>query len=412
MSSDGKFDKRGTGRRIDALGKPIVSIVEQQKFALVPPPHPDVEPNTPSLEPAESLEAELTRVGEHLPKLKPYNPKLIGRGGNSAVFEVTGHPEVIVKVDYKQLVWIARNRPRLIKQKIDPRELEELKDYASREQSRFNQYSGYFEKDAVLKTRFTIGTVPFTPRLFEFISRAPMPPLDLKVSTPILVTASVQVQEKLPAEANGSDSYSFTSGYLERDPHLTEAELRAIDRVLFDEKNPNEDEAMNYFMAIDRRDGEPKWREIVSSMIIDSQLNKVVKDFVERVLKYVHETGEMPDFAGSDNFVLFQQNHRWKIVAVDPLAGERVLLGLEKALFNIANRSTEQDDDNRIMNGLCGARFINALAIICHSDGRIRFDQPISAFTHQIITMGRRILKVQVDPVLGLAETVPKPRDD
>jgi hypothetical protein len=113
--------------------------------------------------------------------------------------------------------------------------------------------------------------------------------------------------------------------------------------------------------------------QVIHEMQRNPSLRTSMEDFVRRSIRFCSDTGELLDFAGSDNISVVWRNNRAQIALVDPLFPARDgVRGLQDALHNyFAHDICRKPNAARIKNGLLCTRTLNWLAESLEMDDRL-----------------------------------------
>lgn len=278
----------------------------------------------------EGVARELGKIENEL-MLDQYHPQYLAHGGEHIIFSIPGHPNSVIKVQRNLLA-------RLIYEKLkaglpidsEPEDFEQQKDEFLKKERQVNRdLKKYFGK-AVLGERPYHLKVPVTKALMNETEFQPI--AKRMPEGTVQVSALVRIQEKAPQEATDENAKGPNVNYLEGDvlDSTGMKNYEDLNSVLLDNRGELPEEIP---MNMGKRT-----HELIDLTKEDQELRQVVKDFVERVITYTEDTGEVIDIGGKDNVSFFKKDGKWQYLLIDAkyperqvfLAGQEVLKKFEK----------------------------------------------------------------------------------
>lgn len=285
-----------------------------------------------------------------------YQPKFLAKGGEHIVYEVSGHPDVVVKVStgpLKRVIdWNAEHG-----QPIDslPAELESrASEYLKEETARYQLLKNYFGADHVPSQKEFLVKVPITQEILNALYEGNPPATTNEVWSVVMIQKRVEV-------LNDPERLTIVAGYAENDEVSKDLYDEATEHFVFG-KNPEEKIEKGKFLELQSHSDLKALLEKTES---DERLKELLKELVEKIISYTEETGEIFDLAGQDNIVLSQKDGKWTYVLVDTrYPGESNMV--EKAKIALLKLSVDSEidehDKNVLLNIFNFVRTINGLA--------------------------------------------------
>lgn len=293
------------------------------------------------------------------PIVQKYQPKFLARGGEHVIYDIPGHPDIVVKVETETMRKIQSNNVEkgLPLGGMDPELLPHVTEFMQTYKERQRMLVEHFGREHTLSVRQALMKVPVTEQLLTALHDG-VPPVgtgDIKEAWAI-----VRVQKRAQ-ECVDPTHVTVMSGYAENrhtDPdaykHVTDALVECDPDAKFTDE---EYRSLLY----------KPMPELLDTLAQDPALAATLKDFVERTIEYAKATGEMLDLAGRDNVTVFKKDDSWNYRLVDALYpgdGTQTLDAASAAITKAANGEVLHDGEmSVILNAINFARTINGLAL-------------------------------------------------
>ena len=362
-----------------------------------------------------------------------YAVNTVGDGESNIVFKVNNHPGVVVKVPYKEIIKQFREESARLKggadnslelelalehrTKIKKEQLAKLKSALT---------TAGLPKGIVPRSHFLWGTIPVNQTLInQTRSSRSHQPIDITEPGTIIRTI-LEIQTALPEAAlNEEMSVDLRFDYVESFPSVTPALYQDFNRVLVDGDGdllttPVYREkiraiALGYLHLEHQVRPDSDWKRILD--MIDphskSQRNKQVmalfSEFVSASIALAKE-GELLDFGGSNNVILYSENDQWKLIIPDPFAGCQLFYQANLIANNLHLTSiTDSKSALGLFNPLNTIRLVNALAIVLELPDRIRLANPIAPYSEEILAYVREKRFPKTKPTSAVTQPANQP---
>jgi len=284
-----------------------------------------------------------------------YSPVFLGKGGENLVYEVPGRGVVIkarVEPIRKILLYnFSQNLP------LDtfPSEIHERSaDYLRKEAARYNQLKKYFGPEHVIIQREYVMKIPMTEDILRFIFDGNPPG---KVSE---VFTIVTVQKRLKA-IEDPNRLGIMSGYAENNNVPSEIYQQITSHLIFG-KNLDEKLEREHLLQIQSSES---LRILLESIDSDGLLRECLQELITKVITFTTETGEILDFAGEDNIVIYKnENGKWNYSLVDCRYPRTKMVEETKTILTKLSRGEkiEKGEKNTLKNVFNFVRTVNGLA--------------------------------------------------
>lgn len=321
------------------------------------------EPNIPKIEQAETpqeisaeqkVDYELDKVEHEL--VSKYQPKFLAKGGEHIVYEVPGHPDIVVKVStglLKRVIdWNAEHGQPIdsLPAEIEPRAREYLKEEAAR----YQQLKKYFGADHVPSQKEFLVKIPVTENILNALYEGNPP------ATTNEAWSVVMVQKRVEALSD-PERLAIVAGYAENSEVSEDLYRHATEHFVLG-KNPEEKMEKDKFLEIQSHND---LKALLEKSEGDENLRESLKELIEKIITYTEETGEIFDLAGQDNIVLSQKDGKWTYSLIDTrYPGESKMV--EKAKIALLKLSVGNEiyehEKNVLLNIFNFVRTVNGLA--------------------------------------------------
>jgi hypothetical protein len=285
-----------------------------------------------------------------------YQPKFLAKGGEHIVYEVPGHPDIVVKLEtglLKEIIeWnLERGQP------IDslPAELKpRVSEYLEQEAACHQQLKRYFGVDHVPGLKEFLVKIPITRNILNALYEGNPPAATDKV------WGVVMIQKRAEA-LNDPNRLVVLSGYVEDGKAPEDLDNEATRHFVFG-KSPEERIEKEKLFKIKSHGN---LRVFLEKLESDEDLRELLKELVEKIITYTEETGEILDLAGQDNVVLFQKDGKWTYELVDASfsGGNKMFKKTKTTLLKFSDGSEIGEQEKHILlNVFCFIWTVNGLA--------------------------------------------------
>lgn len=292
-------------------------------------------------------------------------PKFLAAGGERLVYEIPGHPAVVVKVAIRPLektiaLNAARGRPLdALPAEWKRRAAKDLRG----EVARRRRLIARFGAEQVPAQRDLLAKVPVCGRMARALRKDGPPP-------PKEAWTVVSVQKRVAALAD-PQRLRIAAGYAEHGPVPEALYVRATEHLVF---------GMHPAERIDRRrflqiQSHPDLKALLAKAGRDGGLRRAIREWAERTIAHVAATGELFDLAGKDNIVFFRRGGAWTCALVDVRdpGAPGSLARVRNLLFKLAGRrEIGAREAVALLNLFNFVRTVNGLAELTGSRERIR----------------------------------------
>jgi hypothetical protein len=293
-----------------------------------------------------------------------YNPRYIGQGSESIVFEIPSHPEIVAKGSIHS---IRSNIDSALRYNLNPQDLSPITENFFREKikndaKRFSVMKAYFGSENVANQKKFLIRVPINNEILNHLYEG-NPPLQINE------TWAVVTFQRLIEEFGIRDRLSLVSGYSEFQEVSNELYKEITDRLIFgvESEEPLDE---NKFLDVQKS---PALRELLEKSKTDEELRSLLKDLIAKSIIYTNETGEILDLAGTDNIVISKLKGKWTFKIVDGMyPGSDMISNVRVALSKLSSQEElGQHHINCILNVINYTRTINGMAEILGLKSRI-----------------------------------------
>jgi hypothetical protein len=324
-------------------------------------PEPAGQPETDGTAPEKESARELYDLAKAVDNdlVKKYQPKFLARGGEHIIYEIPGHPDIVVKVEAAVMAKIQNHNAEhgLPLDAMDPDVLPHAQEVVRANQERYKQMKKHFGSEHILGMKQSLVKIPVTESIVNQLHSEPIAGAkEAKESWAI-----VRVQKRAPEFAD-PDRQTVVAGYMEnRNPN---PEIYARVTRALAEGDPNADYTPEEFRALLPK----QFKGLLEKADGDEQLSAVLRDFVEKTMAYVEDTGELLDLAGDDNVTVFQKDGKWNYRLVDALYPTgaspypKRMLDTARESVAAAARGEDAGQKNLVYNTINFLRVLNGMA--------------------------------------------------
>lgn len=254
-------------------------------------------------------------------KVRLYNPRYLDRGGDHLVYELEGHPNIVVKASTYKIVDILSSTTSDDPTKL-PKELElQLMEDIRVKNLQAKRLYSYFKADTILPERRCLTTVPITKRIIEELFstdwKSRIPPPGYENLKEVLTIVIVQ---KKSEKVSLSEVASFHFGGLLEEMGVEASIVHRLNSCLLTGKVMSE-EVLKEFLETTNKKGKSNLSMICSLLKEDGEFKIVFEDMIGRIIKFTNETGNILALAGRNNLAFFRDSvsGHWSYHLVDVL---------------------------------------------------------------------------------------------
>lgn len=305
------------------------------------------------------------------PLLEKYRPTFIGSGGNSIVYTIEGHPDIVAKLNFNELLadhekaHIESHQP--ASDTLDTTIINELQKSFASEQQRNAALKKYFGKEHMVPARSYIVKLPISARILQQLYYNDMEASALDDVSEVWTV--VNIQKKVAAIAEGSH-LSMESGYAELND---ENELLAhVDTTLYKTVTQNmlhpntqpviDVDVVKQFLKTQH----PTITRLLEESEHDKHIQDICREIVRKAITYTKETGEILDLFGPDNLVISNNQNIIEYVLPDVVFfTDNMVAETQSSIRTLIEKGEISFEDTlNILNGVNYVRFINSLSHI------------------------------------------------
>ena len=234
--------------------------------------------------------------------IEHYQPRFLGMGGDHLVYEVGGHPDVVIKASTYYIKDILLG--------------EKTKDLVATEilikNDQIRELRAFWGKKHTVPERRYLMRVPISKDLLDEIFKNDwlrrVPPNGYESLKE--VWTSVIVQEKVP-EINNPEHKSFSFG------GFVEDELENIDQVQYEKLNHTfithetvlNEEDLNLFFNLQDSPKTHHLKDLIKQAESDNELKEMLKKFVLQAIDFAIKTGNILALAGENNVIFYKKDN-------------------------------------------------------------------------------------------------------
>jgi hypothetical protein len=330
------------------------------------------------------------------PTILKYKPNFLGSGGEHVVYEVQGHPDVVVKARKDFLKKFVKLNIDLMKKGMSVKDNlaeyqtnERVLQYLKNQRERYKSLRSHFGDSHVPKQKEFVVKVPVTKEILVEIFDGNLDEITPYIDTQDPIQKSLEVitiamvQERVE-ELNNPDKISFNFKYAEK-KDLSENNEDGLDpesyflltkglvfgSVSIGDPNTTHEKLSSAFLEVQSTEEIDKLLELGKD---DEDLREVLSSLVDKIISFSKESGEILDLAGEDNTILFKKDGKWDFILVDArYPGVSILLPKAKEIIRKLSLMITIDPQelNDLVNVLNFVRTINGLALILGLPSRI-----------------------------------------
>lgn len=339
--------------------------------------------DAPAHEDPEDAEVfDLLRFAEH-PLVVRYRPTYLGHGGEHIVYEVPGHPNVVVKGNVQAMLlileWNADHG--LPHDAMDAELRAQVEEHIAESRARAQKLTEHFGAAHVPRMREVLIRVPVTGDMLGAVRGEALPPHAAHIREAWDI---VRIQRRA-REFDDPACASLVAGYMEQEPHLDAQQYGRCTRALVDGDATAlcTPEDVRAIIAAPTRD-------LLARAEHDDALRDTLRDFIVRAVRYVQATGAILDLAGTGNVTVFPHHGGWSYRLVDalyPAPGEIVVFAQDAILRAARGEVLDERDTNIVYNAVNFARTVNALARVLGVADRIDLVPPAARSKVDYLTL-------------------------
>ena|SRR3989344_1895896 len=317
--------------------------------------------------------------------IEKYHPRFLAKGGEHVVYDVEGHPDVVVKVNVYDLknaidgiVYQNTSNHEAANETTDETDATLSEEYQGtvfdlegkmktdiadciKKQKRLAEYFG---KKHVLSQRRVVVEIPLTEAIVKEIYHNRPPSVAIEK-----VRAIITVQRRVHEVAD-PEHLAVISGYAEYGDVPQKAYDKATWHLVFG-KNPEQKLSQQELLKVQSMED---FKKLIKESEGDEGLREVLIDFVTRSIAYLKETGEILDLAGQDNVIFYREGTKgkdgkekgkWTYRLIDALYTSpfKMIVETKKVLSTLfSEKNIGASGKNVLLNSFNCIRTINGLA--------------------------------------------------
>jgi len=314
-----------------------------------------------------------------------YMPHFLAEGGENIVYEIPGHPDIVLKGSKKVLYDI------LSDPKGETHALNEAKNRIDRERMLQGKLREHFGAEHLLRQKQFLMKVPVTREILahteqnylRFFHRT-IPQNRREAWTYVTIQKK---QELKKGSYENPKAENINPQELGRN---SITELSSMDASFFDPRVRKDFEEVSEGLLRGERAqriSEADFSKLIGSRPLnrllhrmrgDEGLREAVKSFVENCVHFAEDTGEIIDFVGKDNIVFLKEDGRWTYKLLDPLFPfyDHVLEDARKIFVETKGEGIhdmDTDKSNKLTQAFVFVRLINGLAVASGAEASLDF---------------------------------------
>jgi len=335
--------------------------------------------------PERSLEQKLGFADVERALSEKYMPHFLAEGGENIVYEIPGHPDIVLKGSKKVLYDI------LSDPKGETHALNEAKNRIDRERMLQGKLREHFGAEHLLRQKQFLMKVPVTREILahteqnylRFFHRT-IPQNRREAWTYVTIQKK---QELKKGSYENPKAENINPQELGRN---SITELSSMDASFFDPRVRKDFEEVSEGLLRGERAqriSEADFSKLIGSRPLnrllhrmrgDEGLREAVKSFVENCVHFAEDTGEIIDFVGKDNIVFLKEDDRWTYKLLDPLFPfyDHVLEDARKIFVETKGEGIhdmDTDKSNKLTQAFVFVRLINGLAVASGAEASLDF---------------------------------------
>jgi len=335
--------------------------------------------------PERSLEQKLGFADVERALSEKYMPHFLAEGGENIVYEIPGHPDIVLKGSKKVLYDI------LSDPKGETHALNEAKNRIDRERMLQGKLREHFGAEHLLRQKQFLMKVPVTREILahteqnylRFFHRT-IPQNRREAWTYVTIQKK---QELKKGSYENPKAENINPQELGRN---SITELSSMDASFFDPRVRKDFEEVSEGLLRGERAqriSEADFSKLIGSRPLnrllhrmrgDEGLREAVKSFVENCVHFAEDTGEIIDFVGKDNIVFLKEDDSWTYKLLDPLFPfyDHVLEDARKIFVETKGEGIhdmDTDKSNKLTQAFVFVRLINGLAVASGAEASLDF---------------------------------------
>ena len=335
--------------------------------------------------PDRSLEQKLGFADAEHALSEKYMPHFLAEGGENIVYEVPGHPDIVLKGSKKVLYDI------LSDPKGETHALNEAKNRIDRERMLQGKLREHFGAEHLLRQKQFLMKVPVTREILAHAERNYLPfyrrtiPQNKREAWTYVTIQKKQELKKGSYEnpkAENINPQKLARNSITELSSTSPSFFNPRAREDFEEVSENllRGERAQHISGADFSElvGSRPLNRLLHRMKGDDGLREAVKNFVENCVHFAEDTGEIIDFVGEDNIVFFKKDGRWTYKLLDPLFPfyDHVLEDARKIFVETKGEGIHEmdtDKSNKLTQVFVFVRMVNGLAVASGAGASLDF---------------------------------------
>ncbi len=326
---------------------------------------------TETTELEESAEAgSFSFTGLEHPTLAKYQPVFMAAGGEHVVYEIPGHPDIVVKAELHPTIHQIRQNAR---QGLPLDHITEMHKLLAR---------AYLQEQTLVQQKMvTAFGREHLPQQKAFLKKVPVSEAILKAAKmpkeypgPREVWSMIKVQKREKELAD--DHFTLTFEYAEGRTEDPELYRRATKALVWGEESDEEIEVEGRDYYLQAQDQGELFKLLYDSED-DVELREQLAEFTQKAIAYTQNTGEILDLAGEDNVAFVKKGGHWTYRLIDAAAYGKYAESSQLSLRKLAQgKELSEEEAFGLYNTVNYVRTINGTALFLGLPDRIKIIPP------------------------------------
>lgn len=251
-------------------------------------------------------------------KIKLYNPKYLDKGGDHLVYEIEGHPNIVVKAStYKIKDILSVNPAGGVGHSLE----DEISEEISEKNKKDRNLKKYFGEKSVLSEKRYLTKVPISPIIMEEIFsndwKHREPPVGYRDIKEVWTVAVIQKKSEM---ITSPTALSFNFGSFMEENNIETKSLESLNKTLLSHSELREDDIDLFFQNVNII-GNSNLKNTYKLIESDESFKKVFEDLILKMIKYTDETGDIMALAGVNNLIFSKNSETgmWEYDLIDVL---------------------------------------------------------------------------------------------
>ncbi len=251
-------------------------------------------------------------------KIKLYNPKYLDKGGDHLVYEIEGHPDIVIKASTFKIKDILSENPN---GQIEPHLENKISEEILQKNSKNRNLKKYFGEKAVLSEKRYLTKVTISPMIMEEIFSCDWKhrtlPEGYQETKEVWTVATIQKKSEI---ITSPTAISFNFGGFMEENNIELGSLDVLNQTLLSGAGLEHSESDLFFKNVNIV-GKSNLKNINDLITSDESFKNVFEDLILKIIKYTNETGDIMALAGVNNLVFSKNSESglWEYNLIDVL---------------------------------------------------------------------------------------------